>query len=183
MTPRLLGPEDFPALVDHFVRQNGVRDGLGLPLYSPFRTIRPETMSRLPSLWSRPVTEPYWQRKWGIRDGEGGSIVACCSLTGSDLSAEWHRAQVALGVEAAFRRRGFGEALLRAAIAFAREAGIAWIDLRVFAHNTPAFALYRKLGFVEIGRSMDRFRIGATSFEEVAMALAVDRPMDDDAGG
>lgn len=175
MAPELLGPADFPALVAHFVRQNGICDGLGLPHYSPFRAILPETIARLPSLWARPVTQPHWQRKWGIREPEGASIVAYCSLTGSDLPAELHRARVALGVEAAFQRRGLGESLLRAAIAFAKEAGLAWIDLWVFAHNAPALALYRKLGFVETGRSADQFRVGDTSVEHVAMALALDR--------
>lgn len=174
MTPDLLGPEDFPALVAHFARQNAVSDSLGLPLYSPFRPILPATIARLPSLWARPVTEPHWQRKWGIHDAEGSSIVAYCSLTGSELEAELHRARVALGVEARFRRRGLGESLLRTAIAFAQEAGLAWIDLWVFAHNAPALALYRKLGFIEIGRSADRFRTADVSVEYVAMALPLD---------
>ncbi len=176
MVPDLLGPGDFPALAAHLVRQSRVSDTAGLPLYSPFRPMLPESLARLPTLWARPVTEPYWQRKWGIRDAVGGEIVAYCSLTGAELPAELHRARVALGVEPAFRRRGFGLALLRAAVAFAREAGLAWIDLTVLAHNEPALALYRKLGFVEVGRSADRFRVGATSIEEIAMTLALDRP-------
>jgi len=175
MVPDLLGPEDFPALVAHLVRQSKVSDIVGLPLYSPFRPILPETIARLPTLWAKPVTEPYWQRKWGIRDDDGGSIVAYCSLTGSALPAELHRACVALGVEPDFRRRGFGEALLRAAIAFAQEAGLAWIDLRVLAHNAPALALYRKLGFVETGRNADQYRVGQASIDDVAMALALQR--------
>jgi ribosomal protein S18 acetylase RimI-like enzyme len=175
MKPEPLKPEDFPALVAHLVRQSGISDSSGLPLYSPFRAIQPDTIARLPTLWAKPVTEPHWQRKWGIRDAEGGAIVAYCSLTGSALPAELHRARVALGVEPAFQRRGFGEALLRAAIAFARESGLAWIDLSVLAHNAAALALYRKLGFVETGRSADQFRQGGASIDDVAMALALDR--------
>jgi len=171
MTPDLLRPEDFPALVAHLVRQSQASDAIGLPLYSPFRPILPESLARLPTLWAKPVTEPYWQRKWGIRDGEAGSIVAYCSLTGPALPAELHRARVALGVESAFRRRGFGEALLREAITFARENGLAWIDLWVLGHNEPALGLYRKLGFVETGRYVDQFRVGGASIEDVAMAL------------
>jgi len=178
MRPDMLGPADFPALVAHLVRQSRVSDTLGLPIYSPFRAIQPDTIARLPTLWAKPVTEPHWQRKWGIRDAEGGAIVAYCSLTGSALPVELHRARVALGVEPTFQRRGFGEALLRAAIAFARESGLAWIDLWVLAHNAPALALYRKLGFVEIGRSADQFRLGEASIDDVAMALALDRHAD-----
>jgi ribosomal protein S18 acetylase RimI-like enzyme len=176
MEPFVLRAEDFPALAAHLVRQSRVSDTSGLPLYSPFRAIVPEAIARLPTLWSKPVSEPHWQRKWGIRDAEGGAIVAYCSLTGPELPAELHRARLALGVEAAFRRRGFGEALLRTAVAFAAQAGLAWIDLAVLAHNEPALALYRKLGFVEVGRSADRFRVGGGSIEEVTMALALGPP-------
>ncbi len=178
MTPALLGPEDFPALVAHLVRQSRVSDNLGLPIYSPFRPMVPENLARLPTFWAKPVTEPHWQRKWGIRDAESGAIVAYCSLTGSELPVELHRARVALGVEPAFQRRGFGEALLRAATAFALEAGLAWIDLWVLAHNAPALALYHKLGFVETGRNADQFRLGEASIDDVAMALALDRHAD-----
>jgi ribosomal protein S18 acetylase RimI-like enzyme len=183
MVPDLLGPEDFPALAAHLVRQSRVFDALGLPLYAPFRPFLPETIARLPTLWAKPVTEPHWQRKWGIRDTERSEIVAYCSLTGSDLFAELHRARLAVGVEPAFRRRGFGEALLRTAVAFGHEVGLAWIDLAVLAHNTPALALYRKLGFVEVGRRSDRFRVGAASIEEVDMTLALDGRDVDEAGG
>jgi ribosomal protein S18 acetylase RimI-like enzyme len=173
MKPEALKPEDFPALVAHLVRQSRVSDAAGLPLYSPFRPIRPETIARLPSLWAKPVTEPYWQRKWGIRADAKSAIVAYCSLTGPELPAEQHRARLAVGVEPAFRRRGCGESLLRAAVAFGAEAGLAWIDLSVFAYNAPALALYRKLGFVEVGRKVDRFRVGDASIEEVDMTLAI----------
>lgn len=173
MVPDLLGPEDFPALTAHLVRQSRVSDAAGLPLYSPFRPMLPESLARLPTLWAKPVTEPCWQRKWGIRDARGGAIVAYCSLTGPDLPAELHRARLALGVEPEFRRRGFGESLLRMAAAFAREAGLAWIDLTVLAHNEAALALYRKLGFIEVGRSGDRFRVEGASIEEIAMALSL----------
>jgi ribosomal protein S18 acetylase RimI-like enzyme len=176
MPPELIGPEDFPALVEHLVRQSRISDEAGLPVYAPFRSFLPESLARLPTLWRRPVNEPHWQRKWAVRDGVGGPIVGYCSLTGGDLPAALHRARVALGVEPGFRRRGYGEALLCAAVAFARDAGLAWIDLEVLAHNAPALALYRKLGFVEIGRSADRFRVGATSIEEVAMTRALDPP-------
>ncbi len=46
-----------------------------------------------------------------------------------------------------------------------------WIDLKVFAHNTPARSLYRELGFVDIGVVRDRFRIGGQSIDDVIMTL------------
>jgi ribosomal protein S18 acetylase RimI-like enzyme len=64
--------------------------------------------------------------------------------------------------------------LLREAIAFARRAGLAWLDLWVFAHSAPAWALYHKIGFIEVGRLPDQFRIGQMSIEDVAMVLQLD---------
>jgi RimJ/RimL family protein N-acetyltransferase len=60
------------------------------------------------------------------------------------------------------------------AIAFAADAEpIHWLDLKVFGHNTPARALYRSLGFVEIGTVADRFRIEGVSIDDVLMTLDV----------
>ncbi len=63
---------------------------------------------------------------------------------------------------------------LAAAIAFAGRAGLAWLDLWIFAHNAPAWALYHKIGFIEVGRLPDQFRIGQMSITDVAMVLQLD---------
>jgi ribosomal-protein-alanine N-acetyltransferase len=49
------------------------------------------------------------------------------------------------------RRRGVGDALLDACVAWARDAGAREVVLHVFPHNTGAVALYRKHGFEERG--------------------------------
>lgn len=56
------------------------------------------------------------------------------------------------------RGRGVGTALMEAAIDWARERGLHKLSLTVFAHNEPALALYRKLGFVEEGRRLRHYR-------------------------
>ncbi len=50
------------------------------------------------------------------------------------------------------RRRGIGEALLRALMAEAYRLGIERITLEVRDSNTAAQSLYEKLGFVRVGR-------------------------------
>jgi putative acetyltransferase len=57
-----------------------------------------------------------------------------------------------------WRGRGVGTALMEHAIAWAREQGLHKLALDVFAHNEPAIALYRKLGFVEEGRHVKHYR-------------------------
>ncbi len=55
-----------------------------------------------------------------------------------------------LGVHPDWRRRGLGEALARATLAFARGMGLARATLEVRAGNQAAIALYRKLGFTAV---------------------------------
>lgn len=57
------------------------------------------------------------------------------------------------------------------AITWARAEGLRWLDLGVFADNAPARALYRQLGFVEVGTVPDAFRIDGRSVEDVSMVL------------
>ena len=60
--------------------------------------------------------------------------------------------QIGMLVDRGWRGRGVGSALVRAAIALARERGLHKLSLEVFAHNTAAIALYHSVGFVEVER-------------------------------
>jgi ribosomal protein S18 acetylase RimI-like enzyme len=55
---------------------------------------------------------------------------------------------VALTVLAVYRRKGLGEALLRALLRAAAAVGLPQVWLSVRPDNTAALCLYRKLGFV-----------------------------------
>jgi len=48
-----------------------------------------------------------------------------------------------------------------------------WIDLGVFAHNEAARALYKSVGFVEVGTVKDQFRVDGVSIDDVSMTLAL----------
>ena len=66
---------------------------------------------------------------------------------------------------------GVGRALLRAAIARARELpGVEKVNLTVAAHNARAVGLYESLGFQTIGREEDAFR-DPTPRAELTMSL------------
>jgi ribosomal protein S18 acetylase RimI-like enzyme len=66
--------------------------------------------------------------------------------------------EIAMLVDQAWRGRGVGSALMRAAIALARELGLHKLSLEVFAHNEAGIALYRKCGFAEEGRRPRQYR-------------------------
>lgn len=52
-----------------------------------------------------------------------------------------------MGVAVEHRRRGVGEAMLRAALDAGRAAGVTRVTLEVLEQNAPARALYERLGF------------------------------------
>lgn len=126
---------------------------------------------------SLPLDAPGWQRWFGAWVDSGTRIVAHVDLKGDALVSGLHRCELGLGIERSHRGRGLGRRLMQVAIDFARDAPtLDWLDLKVFAHNTPARALYRSLGFAEIGTVADRFRIGSASIDDVLMTLDVRNP-------
>jgi ribosomal protein S18 acetylase RimI-like enzyme len=67
-------------------------------------------------------------------------------------------AEVGLSVDRAWRGRGVGSALLRAAEIWARGRGLHKLSLEVFPTNEAALALYRRHGYVEEGRRVRQYR-------------------------
>ena len=57
-----------------------------------------------------------------------------------------------VAVAPAFRRQGIGEGLMIALMDALRDKGMESLTLEVRASNSPAIALYDRLGFTEVGR-------------------------------
>nr|WP_122012774.1 GNAT family N-acetyltransferase [Maliibacterium massiliense] len=72
---------------------------------------------------------------------------------------------VSLYVHPALQKRGYGKALLRAALAHLRALGYAHAFLWVLEGNAPARAFYARSGFADTGRSMDYTLEGAPLHE------------------
>ena len=108
---------------------------------------------------------------------EEGAIVG-------NLGIEVHAygvAELGMMVAGAWRGKGVGSALLRAAIDWAREAGAHKVALQHWPTNARAAALYEKFGFVEEGvlRRHYRRKNGAL-WDAVVRGLVLD---DDSPGG
>ena len=63
-----------------------------------------------------------------------------------------------VAVDPDFRRQGVGEKLILSLVEQLKESGSHCLTLEVRASNTPAIALYEKLGFQEIGRRPKYYR-------------------------
>lgn len=174
MTPdvRALARDDLEALQDHFSRHR-VESGGAENHFMPFAPNDPDGPRGLDvaSLDLR-LDERGWQRWFvAVRDD---LIVGHVNLKGDHLRAGLHRCELGIGIERGYRGQGLGRRLMSTAITFARDVdSLAWVDLRVFAHNTAGRALYRSLGFTEVGTMVDRFRIEGDVIDDVIMTLAV----------
>jgi putative acetyltransferase len=80
-----------------------------------------------------------------------GELAGRLSLARDAHPASRHVADLGLMVDARFRRRGVGRLLLGTAVEWAREHGVAKLELHVFPWNTAAIALYESFGFVREG--------------------------------
>ena len=122
--------------------------------------------------WSTEIDEIGWRRAWGLFDDD--ELVGYLQLVGGALRSELHRADMGMGIARSRRRRGGGDMLIHAAIAWARsQPSIAWIDLGVFSDNPGAQALYVRHGFQVVGRTPDRFRVDGQSLDDTSMTLNV----------
>jgi len=78
---------------------------------------------------------------------EDGEVVGCCALIKlADSGFELAKMAVADG----HKGKGYGRALLAAAVAFARSAGAPRLYLETNSALAPALSLYRAFGFREI---------------------------------
>ncbi len=78
-------------------------------------------------------------------------------------------------VDADWRGRGAGSALLQAAIDWSGAHGLHKLCLEVFPANAAAIGLYRKFGFVEEGRLVRHYRrANGELWDAIVMGLALD---------
>ncbi len=110
-----------------------------------------------------------WRRVWGYcRDG---ALIAQGELRGATTRTALHRATLGMSIDASLQGQGVGRRLLSHIIGWARDNGLAWIDLSVFAENSSAIRLYESFGFVRTGALEDVYRLPGGQVDDWRMAL------------
>ena len=173
---RLASKSDADAFARYLVEHLAESGREGSTHFAPSRSLaRIDVRNAAESRWSRRLDEALWGRTFLIHVGE--RIVGHLELRGGRIPAEMHRATLGMGVLRRHTGQGLGRRLIASAVTWAREeAGLAWIDLGVFASNPRARALYLRMGFVEQGLRPDAFRIDAElAVDDVLMALDLRR--------
>ena len=101
----------------------------------------------------------------------GGAIVGMLSVA----VAGYGVADFGMCVDARWRGRGVGSALVEAGVAAARRLGAHKVALQVWPHNEAALRLYRRHGFVEEGRLRRHYRRrDGELWDAVVMGLVLD---------
>ncbi|MCT7355693.1 GNAT family N-acetyltransferase [Streptomyces sp. 15-116A] len=140
-----------------------------------------ETWSPLHAVTPRPQSpyEPFFREHAGPGDHlvaeYDGRLVGYVRLGfPTPLASNAHVRQIrGLAVAEEVRGKGVGRALVRAAVADARERGFRRITLRVLGHNTPARALYESEGFVVEGIQPGEFCLEGTYVDDVLMGQSL----------
>jgi ribosomal protein S18 acetylase RimI-like enzyme len=101
---------------------------------------------------------------------DGEQLVGWCDITRPDTQISAHCGHLGMGVLSDYRGKGIGTQLIRAALKAASEANIPRVELTVYANNTAAIGLYRKVGFVEEGRMRGYAVLKKEFVDAIAMA-------------
>ena len=102
-----------------------------------------------------------------------GTLVGRLSLSRDTHPSSYHVADLGLMIDAGHRRRGIGRALLEAAVAWARGAGVRKLELHVFPWNEPALRLYEAFGFEREGLRREHYRRDGDYVDAVLMAYRI----------
>jgi RimJ/RimL family protein N-acetyltransferase len=100
-----------------------------------------------------------------------GKAAGWCDILPESREVRAHCGVLGLGLLPEFRGKGHGAALLKATLGAARRIGLVRIELRVYADNARAIALYEKTGFEKEGVMRDACFIGGQYRDLILMAL------------
>ncbi len=101
-----------------------------------------------------------------------GEIVLVCDVRAAGRSRIAHVGGVAISIKKAYWHLGIGNIAMQAMIDFAKSTGVLRaLSLEVHAGNERAIALYKRFGFVEVGRHKGRINVRGTYYDEILMDL------------
>ena len=99
-----------------------------------------------------------------------GTIIGNVTFEAGAFRRTSHRGNLGISVTKECRGRGVGKALLVSLLGWATDSpNIVKVCLDVFATNTTAIGLYRKLGFIEEGRRIKDIKRGADDYVDTVM--------------
>jgi RimJ/RimL family protein N-acetyltransferase len=105
---------------------------------------------------------------------QDGRVVGWCDVIRKSSEGFRHAGDLGMGLLPELRGRGIGRRLLARTLAAARAAGIARVELEVYAGNAAAITLYERCGFRHEGRRRRARLLDGVAEDVVEMALNFD---------
>ena len=163
LTVRHSEPEDHDAVHRVYSGPRALADTLGLP-YS----------SKEP--WRERLAEKREGGEFSLVACTGGEVVGHLSLYLYPEPRRRHSGHFGMAVRDDWRGKGVGTKLLEAALDLADNwLGLMRLDLRVFADNDAANALYRKFGF-EVEGTHKRFALRGGEYADAHVMARLKQP-------
>ncbi|MEN6636934.1 MAG: GNAT family protein [Clostridiaceae bacterium] len=105
----------------------------------------------------------------GTIDGE---IVLVCDVRAAGRTRIAHVGGVAISIKRAYWNLGIGGIAMQAMVDFAKSTNfLRTLSLEVREGHERAIALYKRFGFVEIGRHKAKINVRSTYYDEILMDL------------
>lgn len=164
----------FQYLARH-ISENGLNGtDLFLPLTRQQSELSDELKSKFEDGLEKEVGENGWRKTW-LAMNEENNIVGHADIRSNNQLNARHRVVLGMGVDKNYRRQKIGSNLLVKIIDYCKaNPKISWLDLEVISSNTKAKNLYEKMGFRQVGRTEDMFRIANVSYDYICMTLNVE---------
>ena len=100
-----------------------------------------------------------------------GKLAGNAMLTMNSRIKTRHRASVAIGLKKEYWGLGIGTALFQEIIAIAKDRGLDHLELDYIEGNDRARRLYDEVGFVEVARVPDVYRLKDGSFRQSILMM------------
>ncbi|WP_170289344.1 GNAT family N-acetyltransferase [Metabacillus lacus] len=98
-------------------------------------------------------------------------VIGFLNFDGGEKLKTKHQGSFGISITSAWRNKGVGKQLIADLLQWCREnPEIEKVRLEVLGANTPAIALYKKLGFREEGRLIDQIKSGTHYDDLILMA-------------
>lgn len=102
---------------------------------------------------------------------EGDNVVGWADITPSSNPRLSHRGFLGMGILKSHRGQGLGTQLLQAALGHAKKIGLEKVELSVYSENFAAIALYKKVGFQQMGFVKNYRKLEGRYFNAIEMEI------------
>ena len=138
-------------------------------MYEPGERAESGSAERLKGFLAR--AEAAGDLRLGVWEGE--EIAGFISADRGSCRRNAHTAYVVVGIRPPWQHQGLGAELFRRLEAWARERGLARLELTVECPNAAALALYKKSGFEIEGLRRRSMRVNGQFVDEYEMAKLI----------